>query len=119
MVSYVCHTVPYLTAEPEVSIHYLDPATDRFMILATDGLWERLNNDQACAVVEAYLRHPDTIPASSPSEALVEEALGKAASANFMSKALLKRLTQGSQRRMYHDDILVTVIQFDFGTNHW
>lgn len=38
--------VPYITAEPEISMHKLNPKSDRFLILATDGLWERLENDE-------------------------------------------------------------------------
>lgn len=38
--------VPYITAEPEVTVHKLNPKSDRFLILATDGLWERLENDE-------------------------------------------------------------------------
>ena len=39
------YTPPYLTAEPEVSHHEL-AKDDKFVVIASDGLWERLSNDK-------------------------------------------------------------------------
>jgi serine/threonine protein phosphatase PrpC len=36
----------YITAEPEVTEQVLVPETDRFMILASDGLWDVLSNQE-------------------------------------------------------------------------
>lgn len=33
------YTPPYLTAKPQVAHHHLQPR-DKFLILATDGLWD-------------------------------------------------------------------------------
>jgi len=33
------YTPPYLTAKPQVAYHHLQPR-DKFLILATDGLWD-------------------------------------------------------------------------------
>lgn len=43
-------TPPYITAEPVLSRHSLNQS-DRFLVLATDGLWERLSNQQVVDVV--------------------------------------------------------------------
>jgi hypothetical protein len=60
--------VPYITAEPEVAVVHLDAGTDRFLILATDGLWERLGNDEAAEVVHAFMHaQAHTAQASAPS----------------------------------------------------
>ena len=48
--SSVASFVPYLTAVPEVRVHVLK-AEDRFMVVGTDGLWERVSNRTAAAVV--------------------------------------------------------------------
>lgn len=42
-------TPPYLTAEPEVSTIKIQPGD--FLILATDGLWEALSNEDAVGLV--------------------------------------------------------------------
>jgi serine/threonine protein phosphatase PrpC len=36
----------------------LDPARDRYLILATDGLWERLTNEEAAKVVCSFKEQP-------------------------------------------------------------
>lgn len=33
------HTPPYLTARPEITHHRLTPR-DRFLVIASDGLWD-------------------------------------------------------------------------------
>lgn len=36
----------------------LDPARDRYLILATDGLWERLTNEEVAKVVCSFKEQP-------------------------------------------------------------
>ena len=43
-------TPPYITAKPVVT-HHKKVAGDRFMIIASDGLWERLSNEEAVNIV--------------------------------------------------------------------
>lgn len=45
------HSPPYLVATPQVICRRLDRARDRFIILATDGLWDMLTPEEAVAVV--------------------------------------------------------------------
>lgn len=47
------YTPPYLTAMPEVLYHQLTP-NDKFLVLASDGLWEWLDSD---AVVQLINDH--------------------------------------------------------------
>ncbi|TIB38739.1 hypothetical protein E3P86_01476 [Wallemia ichthyophaga] len=45
-------TPPYVTAEPEVTHRKLNLSSKpQFLILATDGLWDRLSNEEAVALV--------------------------------------------------------------------
>ncbi|XP_027514905.1 pyruvate dehyrogenase phosphatase catalytic subunit 1 isoform X1 [Chiroxiphia lanceolata] len=48
------HTPPYLTAEPEVIYHKLRPQ-DKFLVLATDGLWETMHRQDVARIVGEYL----------------------------------------------------------------
>ncbi|KAF9902951.1 hypothetical protein BX616_001754 [Lobosporangium transversale] len=43
-------TPPYVTAKPVVRHHKIQP-NDRFMIMATDGLWDKLTSDEAVQLV--------------------------------------------------------------------
>lgn len=45
---------PYLDAMPEIIYHKLRPQ-DRFLILATDGLWDELGNKEAVRIVGEHL----------------------------------------------------------------
>ncbi|XP_006001463.1 pyruvate dehydrogenase [acetyl-transferring]-phosphatase 1, mitochondrial [Latimeria chalumnae] len=48
------HTPPYLTAEPEVIRHELRPQ-DKFLVLATDGLWETLHRQEVVRIVGEHI----------------------------------------------------------------
>lgn len=60
------HTPPYLTARPDISHHVLTQK-DRFLIIATDGLWDMMSPMQAVQLVgehmsgKAFLK-PLTLP---------------------------------------------------------
>jgi len=45
---------PYLTAEPEVKCYSLTPR-DKFMVIASDGLWEHLGAQQVVDLVAAHM----------------------------------------------------------------
>merc|ERR1712096_248324 len=47
-------TPPYLTAEPDV-FHYKLEGSDKFIVLASDGLWDMLSNEEVIDVVAAYI----------------------------------------------------------------
>jgi pyruvate dehydrogenase phosphatase len=52
---YNIQTPPYLTAEPVVTTTFIDPIKPSFLILATDGLWDSLSNQQAVNLVGTWL----------------------------------------------------------------
>lgn len=47
-------TPPYLSAEPDV-FHYKLEKSDRFIVLASDGLWDMLDNEEVIELVAAYI----------------------------------------------------------------
>ncbi|PYI00515.1 protein serine/threonine phosphatase 2C [Aspergillus sclerotiicarbonarius CBS 121057] len=48
-------TPPYVTAEPVVTSTKIDPGSPSFLIIATDGLWGLLSNEQAVNLVGKWL----------------------------------------------------------------
>lgn len=48
-------TPPYVTAEPVVTSTTIDPKTPSFVILASDGLWDMLTDQQAVNLVSKWL----------------------------------------------------------------
>lgn len=59
------HTPPYLTPEPEVFYHQLT-TNDRFLILATDGLWEFVDPDTAIRIVYDHSLGANTMSTYNP-----------------------------------------------------
>lgn len=122
-------TPPYVTAEPVVTGHKIDKG-DRFMILGSDGLWERITNEEAVNVVAESLKMKDV----SPKQSLLSSFFGTKSSKSTQEECcsenaatkLLWHILGGSDekvtellnlnprvRRMYRDDITIIVVYFD------
>lgn len=97
-------TRPILSADPSISVHQLQPH-DQFIILASDGLWEHLSNQEAIGIVQNH-------PRSGSARRLVKVALQEAAKKREMRYSDLKKIDRGV-RRHFHDDITVIVVFLD------
>ncbi|KAE8654347.1 putative protein phosphatase 2C 28 [Hibiscus syriacus] len=95
---------PILSAEPSISVHKLLPH-DKFVIFASDGLWEHLSNQEAVDIVQKHSR-------SGSARRLVRTALHEAAKKREMRYSDLKKIDRGV-RRHFHDDITVIVLFLD------
>ena len=94
-------TPPYLTAEPVVTHRKLDKQ-DKFVVIATDGLWERLSSDEVIDIVSKGLSSSDNIATS-----LLKQSLGSD------DETVYKLLTVDPQySRWYRDDITIVVVVF-------
>jgi pyruvate dehydrogenase phosphatase len=128
---------PYLTAEPEVIHHSLKP-NDKFLILATDGLWEHLDEQQVVDLVAAHMDERQiltefVLPRNDITLREVNEILkvrkrklakkpeDENVATHLLRMALGPAHGQISQYltlpesvvRAYRDDITITVIYFD------
>ncbi|KAJ5212156.1 protein serine/threonine phosphatase 2C [Penicillium cinerascens] len=52
---YDVRTPPYLTAEPVVTSTKIDPNKPSFLIMASDGIWDMLSNQQAVNLVTKWI----------------------------------------------------------------
>ncbi|KAL5276852.1 PDP1 family protein [Megaselia abdita] len=135
-------TPPYLTCQPEVTYHRLNP-TDKFLILATDGLWEFLTPIQVVNIVGEHLANKkflEPLRFAGQNMTLGEIAFQLAQrranqrnrpldqnSATHLIRVALGGTEYGIEHskishllslpkdvaRMYRDDITITVIYFD------
>ncbi|KAJ5585197.1 uncharacterized protein N7459_004997 [Penicillium hispanicum] len=48
-------TPPYVTAEPIITTTKIDPSQGDFVVMATDGLWEMLSNEEVVGLVGQWL----------------------------------------------------------------
>eukprot|EP00271_Cylindrocystis_brebissonii_P022341 TRINITY_DN856_c0_g1_i1.p1 TRINITY_DN856_c0_g1~~TRINITY_DN856_c0_g1_i1.p1 ORF type:complete len:430 (+),score=89.57 TRINITY_DN856_c0_g1_i1:302-1591(+) len=97
---------PVLEAEPTVIVREIKPM-DQFVILASDGLWEQVSNQEAVEIVHSV----PTAERDRIAQELVLTALLRAAKKRDISYDELKMLNKG-QRRQFHDDISVVVLFF-------
>ncbi|KAF7841313.1 putative protein phosphatase 2C 64 [Senna tora] len=95
---------PILSSEPSISVCQLQPQ-DKFIIFASDGLWEHLSNQEAVDIVQNN-------PRSGSARRLVKTALQEAAKKREMRYSDLKKIDRGV-RRHFHDDITVIVLFLD------
>jgi pyruvate dehydrogenase phosphatase len=95
---------PILSSDPSISVHELQ-LQDQFLILASDGLWEHLSNQDAVDLVQNN-------PRSGSARRLVKAALHEAAKKRELRYSDLKKIDRGV-RRHFHDDITVIVLFLD------
>ncbi|KAA0715177.1 [Pyruvate dehydrogenase [acetyl-transferring]]-phosphatase 2, mitochondrial [Triplophysa tibetana] len=133
-------TPPYLDATPEVTYHRLRPQ-DRFLIVASDGLWDEMSNEEAVRLVAEHMtgvhlqarvsasqlnlgqmhqlllrRRARATPSLDRNAAthLIRHALSTNEYGEMDQERLATMLALPSDlARMYRDDITVTVIYFN------
>lgn len=135
------YTPPYLTAKPEVTYHRLR-RQDKFLVLASDGLWDMLGNEDVVRLVVGHLskvgRHKpdlDQRPANlglmqslllqrkasglhaadqNTATHLIRHAIGSNEYGEMEPERLAAMLTLPEDvARMYRDDITVMVVFFN------
>uniref|UniRef100_A0A8C5PMQ7 [Pyruvate dehydrogenase [acetyl-transferring]]-phosphatase 2, mitochondrial n=1 Tax=Leptobrachium leishanense TaxID=445787 RepID=A0A8C5PMQ7_9ANUR len=99
------HTPPYLTAAPEITTHKLRPQ-DRFLIMATDGLWDMLEEQEVVKLVAEQLSE---INQQEPEISVEKRSLG------YMQNLLLKRRTRGFH--MQDQNVATHLIRHAIGSN--
>mmetsp|Transcript_9874 Transcript_9874/g.36808 ORF Transcript_9874/g.36808 Transcript_9874/m.36808 type:complete len:490 (-) Transcript_9874:47-1516(-) len=105
---------PYVTPIPEVTQFNLKPNKgDRFIIFATDGLWDALSSDEAVQLVGAHLDSSsnDNVCTSLIRKALCQNTLQQQMNPPLSDEDSLSVVLTCPEdmRRNLHDDITVTV----------
>ncbi|KAL3623792.1 hypothetical protein CASFOL_032608 [Castilleja foliolosa] len=95
---------PVLRSDPAIFTRDLQ-RNDKFVIFASDGLWEHLTNQDAVLIV-------NNNPRSGIAKRLVVTALERAAMKRQIQYSDVKKLEQGIRRHI-HDDITVVVLFID------
>ncbi|EDO49322.1 predicted protein [Nematostella vectensis] len=122
------YTPPYLTAEPEVMSYQLQ-RTDKFLVLATDGLWDMLSNEEVVHYVQEHVckKVEDTSKGVLPQDITFNEQ-ELPCDLNNAASCLVREALGGDDHvavsttlsipypdvRMYRDDISVIVVFFNW-----
>jgi len=101
---------PYVTAKPEVYSRLLQNG-DSFIVLATDGLWDRLSNDEVVQIIANHDRTTD----GNVCNVLIKKVLERSAKFGKTPEEKISYAIQLPQKekRRHHDDITITVIYLD------
>lgn len=67
-VSSFLKTPPYVTAEPVISTTKIEPENGDFVVMATDGLWEMLTNEEVVGLVGKWIESQQITKGSSTSQ---------------------------------------------------
>ncbi|XP_061076559.1 pyruvate dehydrogenase [acetyl-transferring]-phosphatase 1, mitochondrial isoform X2 [Conger conger] len=134
-------TPPYLIAEPEVTSHKLRPQ-DKFLVLATDGLWEMMHRQTVVEVIGEHLtgmqwqkplsgvsftlgqmqklllerkaRALKALEDENSATHLIRHALGSDGFGSVDPRRLSKMLSLPRElARMYRDDITILVVHLN------
>ncbi|KAL2228280.1 probable protein phosphatase 2C 43 [Sesamum indicum] len=97
---------PVLRSDPAICTRDLE-ANDKFLIFASDGLWEHLTNQEAVEIVHNN-------PRVGIAKRLLVSAMMKAAKTRQIPYTEIKKLDSGVRRHV-HDDITVVVVYIDHG----
>ncbi|KAF2161589.1 hypothetical protein M409DRAFT_69680 [Zasmidium cellare ATCC 36951] len=60
-------TPPYVTAEPVITRTKIDPTKGDFVVMATDGLWEMLTNEEVVGLVGQWLEKQASVSSETKS----------------------------------------------------
>lgn len=71
-------TPPYVTAEPVVTTTKIEPEQGDFVVMATDGLWEMLTNEEAVGLVGKWIETQAKAQSSAGNAGSGTQALGGA-----------------------------------------
>jgi len=100
---------PYITVEPEIHYHELQES-DLFMVIASDGLWEILSNEEVAEFVLAYRQRGGT--GRQTAQHLIQRVLDKRAAQLQIPTEMLRHISPLIKRAI-HDDITLFVIFFE------
>jgi pyruvate dehydrogenase phosphatase len=113
ILSSVYKTPPYVTARPVITTHKIE-ANDRFMVIATDGLYDDLSNDEIIEVVAGHLDEKARLTEKwSYEDKNVATSLVRNAFGGLDTHKTAQLLSIPAPRtRNFRDDITILVILF-------
>ena len=102
-------TPPYITATPEVLQYSISSTNDRFLVMATDGLFDILSNRDVVRIISNYIRFESENKIENAATYLIRHAVEMGQNQEFLSRMLT---LEPNIARRYRDDISVQVIFF-------
>ncbi|KAJ3038774.1 [Pyruvate dehydrogenase [acetyl-transferring]]-phosphatase 1, mitochondrial [Rhizophlyctis rosea] len=106
-----CYTPPYMMATPEIR-HHTITSEDHFLVMATDGIFDELSNDEVVRAVGNFLdnnhNNKDAVVDVNAATHLIRVALSQGEGQEGVSRML----SIPGYSRNYRDDMTVQVVFF-------
>jgi len=99
---------PYISAIPEITVYDIDYTRDRYLLLATDGLFDFIRTTEIADYI-LYSENNNYLPTSAD---LLKMVLNEAARNAKISVDELKKIPYG-KRRNYHDDTTILLLNLN------
>jgi serine/threonine protein phosphatase PrpC len=91
-----------VVAYPDISVHRRSAEEDELLLLACDGVWDVVTNDEAVSFVSAHLQESPTDSALQCAERLIDWALKRESTDNI--SAIVVKFPASSKRRVHDHD---------------
>lgn len=115
-------TPPYVTAEPVVTSHDIDPSKHDFLVMASDGLYEMLSNEEIVGLVVKWMEKKDMIKPkasffdsifSSSNDKVLPEVLDVSDSATKSQKQPFRRgpISSASKYLLEDDNVATHLVR--------
>jgi len=103
------YTGPYISAVPDIQVFDLTE-NDKFLVLASDGLWDELNRKESAKICSSELPADKEITSQNICSVLMNASLENAAKRKGVSRHYLGQIRPGQNKRMLVDDITIVVV---------
>eukprot|EP01022_Parablepharisma_sp_SALTPOND_P026366 TRINITY_DN6303_c0_g1_i3.p1 TRINITY_DN6303_c0_g1~~TRINITY_DN6303_c0_g1_i3.p1 ORF type:complete len:484 (-),score=12.11 TRINITY_DN6303_c0_g1_i3:1018-2469(-) len=104
---------PYITHKPDIQTHTLQP-NDKFLVIATDGLWDEMDLDEVARVFALNKAHPNKLSEKQVSRSeqnrLFQETIKKVSKRTGLTEEDILQGRFPVRRRTVHDDITILVV---------
>ena len=97
---------PYISSEPEIQFYNLNNQ-DKYIILATDGLWDLLKSSKVSNLIQEYesIKNENYSKIEKISYNLLYKVLYLASEESNINFDEMMKITEGKNLRYIHDDI--------------
>lgn len=97
---------PYISSQPEITVYPLDYSTDKYLVIASDGLGDFVNSEEVVDLISSKLKENKEPRAND----LLDKVLEKASNEAGLTIKQLKDVPLGKRRNL-HDDTTIILLK--------
>ena len=104
--------LPYVSAEPDVRIYEGLSEQDKFLVLASDGLWDFLSEEEVLNTLEPYFTKNNKEDQDvNLAQLLIDRIMQRVArEAHLDSVSDLKHIRPSARRKLFDDSAIIVIV---------